>query len=52
MGRKDMIILKAVMPPSMEDFDDLIVKARKQAKRSGMKRSDVTDAIAKARSRK
>lgn len=52
MGQKDVIILKAVMPPSMEEFDDLIAEARKQAKRAGLKRSDIAAAIEKVRSRK
>ena len=33
----------------MEDFDALIIEARRQAKKAGMKRSDITAAIKKAR---
>ncbi len=47
---KDVVILKAISPPSMEDFDALISEARKQARKTGMKRSDITAAIAKVRS--
>jgi hypothetical protein len=36
----------------MDGFDNLIRKARQQARTSGMKRSDIVKAIAKARSRK
>ena len=51
VGDKDVVILKAISPPSMEDFDALISEARRQAKKAGMKRSDVTDAVSKARSK-
>jgi hypothetical protein len=33
----------------MEDFDALISEARRQAIKTGMKRSDITAAIAKVR---
>ena len=51
VGDKDVVILKAISPPSMEDFDALIVEVRRQAKKAGMKRSDITAAIAKARNK-
>jgi AbrB family looped-hinge helix DNA binding protein len=51
VGDKDVVILKAISPPSMEDFDALISKASKQARKAGMKRSDIADAIAKVRSK-
>jgi AbrB family looped-hinge helix DNA binding protein len=49
VGDKDVVILKAISPPSMEDFDALISEARKQVRKAGMKRSDITAAIAKVR---
>jgi AbrB family looped-hinge helix DNA binding protein len=52
VGEGDVVILKAITPPDMASFDDLIKKARLQAKESGLKRSDIADAIAKARRRK
>jgi AbrB family looped-hinge helix DNA binding protein len=51
VGDKDVVILKAISPPSMEDFDTLISEANKQARKAGMKRSDIADAIAKVRSK-
>jgi AbrB family looped-hinge helix DNA binding protein len=51
VGDKDVVILKAISPPSMEDFDALISEARKQARKARMKRSDIAAAIAKARNR-
>ena len=49
VGDKDTIIFKAITPPSMEDFDELMKEARKQAKRVGLKRSDISAAVSKAR---
>ncbi len=51
VGDKDVVILKAISPPSMEDFDALISEARKQARKAGLKRSNITAAIAKARNK-
>ena len=49
VGEKDVVILKTISPPSMEDFDGIIAKAHRQVKKSGMKRSDIAAAIAKVR---
>jgi AbrB family looped-hinge helix DNA binding protein len=49
LGEKDVVILKNITPPSMDEFDELIVKARKSAKKAGFKQSDVEDAIIKVR---
>ena len=40
LGEKDVIILKIITPPSMKNFDHLIAQARKQARRSKIKKSD------------
>jgi len=52
VGDRDVVILKAISPPSMKDFDNLITQARQQARKSGLKRSDVNAAVAKVRGRK
>ena len=52
LGERDVVILKTLSAPSMKDFDDLIAKARKQARRSGLKRSDIAEARKKARGHK
>ena len=52
VGEGDVVILKAGSPPSMEEFDDLMAKARTQARRAGLKRSDIDEAIRKVRARK
>ncbi len=51
VGDKDTVILKAISPPSMVEFDELISEARRQARLAGMNRSDIAAAIAKARAR-
>jgi AbrB family looped-hinge helix DNA binding protein len=51
VGEDDVVILKAISPPSMNEFDDLITEARTQAKQAGLKRSDISKAIAKVRER-
>lgn len=48
---KDAVILKAISPPSLDEFDDLIREARRQARRTGMKRSDIKKAIVTVRGR-
>jgi len=52
IGERDVVILKALSAPSMDDFDDLIKIARKQARKSGMKRSGVSRATAKVRGKR
>jgi AbrB family looped-hinge helix DNA binding protein len=49
LGEGDVVILKAITPPSIEDFDDLLQQAHQQAKAAGMKRSDITKAIKEVR---
>jgi len=49
---KDAVILKTIAPPSMEEFDALIREARQQARKAGMKRSDIKKAIAAVRGRR
>ena len=51
VGDKDTVILKAISPPSMKEFNELVKEARRQAKRVGLKRSDIAVAIAKSRGR-
>lgn len=51
VGEEDVVILKMVTPPDMNEFDTLIKQARQQAKEAGLKPKDITSAIAKARAR-
>ena len=52
VGEKDVVILKSIAPPSLDEFDALIADARKEGKRAGLKRSDIRDVIFKARGKK
>jgi AbrB family looped-hinge helix DNA binding protein len=45
VGEGDAIILKVLATPSMSEFDGLIQKARLQAKKTGMTRSDIKKAV-------
>ena len=51
LGENDVVILKTITAPSMDDFDALIQQARQQARLTGLKRSDITRAVSKARGR-
>ena len=52
VGEKDVVILKAISPPSMEEFDALIDETRKQVRQAGIKRQDIAAAVAKVRQNK
>ena len=52
VGEGDVVILKSVQRPSMAEFDGLIREARRQARASGMKRTDIAKAVERARGRK
>ena len=52
VGDKDVVILKNIAPPSIAEFANLIVEARKKGKQAGIKKSDINDAILKARGKK
>jgi AbrB family looped-hinge helix DNA binding protein len=49
---RDVVILKTISRPSLDEFEDLLKKVRKQARAAGVKKSDITDAIAWARKNK
>ena len=52
IGDADVVILKVVVPPNLDEFRALIKEARRQAKEAGLRQSDVTSAVGKARRRK
>lgn len=49
ISEKDIVILKTISPPSMDEFDGLIAKAREKAKEAGLKPSDIEAAVGKVR---
>jgi AbrB family looped-hinge helix DNA binding protein len=52
VGEGDVVVLKAITTPAVETFNALIQEARQQAKAVGLKRVDISKAIAKARVKK
>ena len=48
----DAIVLKEVEAPSIDEFEALLNEARRQARKIGLKRSDIADAIAETRRRR
>jgi AbrB family looped-hinge helix DNA binding protein len=51
IGQGDAVILKAITPPKLEEFQKLLSQARTEAKRAGIKRTDLKTAIVKVRRR-
>ena len=52
VGHGDTVILKAISPPSREQFNALVRESRAAARKAGLKRSDLTAAIRKVRDRR
>lgn len=52
LGDRDVVILKVIQAPEMAEFDDIVGRARKAAKRSGFKKRDVQDSVKRVRRRK
>ena len=49
VGGNNVVILKTIAPPSMEEFKHLVGEARRRAREAGMKPVDVARAVRKAR---
>lgn len=49
VGEKDVVILKNIAPPSLDEFGALIAEARKKGEKAGIKKSDINEALLKAR---
>ncbi len=52
LGDKDVLILKKISPPAIDELDNLIKEARETAKQVGLKKSDIERAIKRVRSQK
>ena len=52
VGDKDVVILKSISLPALNEFDDLIAEARRKGKEVGLKKSDILDAVRTARGKK
>jgi AbrB family looped-hinge helix DNA binding protein len=49
VGEGDVVVLKAVQPPSMRQFDAIVKEARRAARDAGLKRRDVAAAVRRTR---
>ena len=52
VGEKDVVILKTISAPTLDEFDSLIAKARKAARQVGLKKTDIDRAVSKVRKSK
>ena len=52
VGKGDVVILKAIAPPALEQFDDLLKQAHRQARRAGVRKADVARMVKAARQRR
>lgn len=52
LGDRDVVILKVIKTPDMAQFDEIVGRARKAAKRAGLKKKNVDEAVERVRSRK
>ena len=51
MWHDDVVMLKVISPPSLEEFTVLHKRLQKQARKKGLKRKDIRKAISKVRKR-
>ena len=49
LGDKDVVILKVIQPPNMSEFREIVGRARRAAKKAGMRKADIAKAVRKAR---
>jgi AbrB family looped-hinge helix DNA binding protein len=47
----DAVVLKPVVEPDMAQFDELLAEARSQARKAGVKKTDIAAAIREIRDR-
>jgi len=52
VGEGDVVVLKAVSPPEMSDFKQLLDRARESAEKAGLKPEDIEKAIQEVRAKK
>ena len=52
VGEKDTVILRTIVQPPLDELEYLLKYARKQARKVGLKRSDIKDAVSKVRKNK
>ena len=52
LGEDGVVILKMIKTPSASEFDQLLKKARAQARAAGLKPADIAAAVAEVRRRR
>jgi AbrB family looped-hinge helix DNA binding protein len=51
IGKDDVLILKTITEPDLDTFETLITQARREAKESGLRPTDIKKTILRARKR-
>ena len=49
LGDADAVVLKRIQPPNLKEFDALLIRARKAAKKAGLQEKDIAAAIRRVR---
>ncbi|HEY6252685.1 MAG TPA: AbrB/MazE/SpoVT family DNA-binding domain-containing protein [Candidatus Angelobacter sp.] len=49
IGQGDAVILKAITPPKLQEFQQLLSSARSAARKAGIRKADLKTAISKVR---
>lgn len=52
VGDRDTVILKTISPPSPEALRRLLADSRASARKAGLRKSDITEAVRRVRSRR
>ena len=52
LGKGDVVVLKHIKPPRLEEFAKIRAEVRKQARKAGMTKSAVSATVRKVRKRK
>ena len=50
VGEDGTVVLKVIEAPSMREFDEIVAKARRDARLAGLRESDIAEAIRAVRS--
>lgn len=51
IGQGDAVILKTITPPKIEEFQELLSKARAEGRKARIRKADLKSAIARVRRR-
>ncbi len=51
LGDEDVVILKSISPPKIEEFNEIVNAVRKEAKKAGLKKKDIAEIIKQVRTK-